>query len=292
VADFSSIWEGLAVTTKKTLHDGYSAVKAACADSHRSAKTRAIIQDVCRSTLRFLNADARLVKLNSRVPNKSYISYRTDGAVARPANEALFVPDLATFDKLWKSWQKAQIKKPDLLRLLYTAALAPCLGMELFDKQNKKGPATYFECFIGNLLATQLKREPTRNAGLKIGTAAVRLTMDFLFAPKGDQPGLHVPVKMSTRERVVQAWSHQRLLDSAYGDGRYVGLMILFSETKLDSRNLEVVEICVPDQWLAYQTYLAKMDNIFYFDLPERYAKLATSHPTIMKVGTIEQFII
>lgn len=279
------------MTAKKILHDGYQAVKAASAASHSSANTRAIIKDVCRSTLRFLNADAELVRLNSRVPNKSYISYKTDGAVARPANEALFVPDLAAFDAYWESWEKGQISKPDLLKLLYTAALAPCLGMELFDKQNKKGPATFFECFIGNLIATQMGREPTRNARLKIGDAALRLTMDFLFDPTDDKPGLHVPVKMSTRERVVQAWSHQRLLDSAYGDGKYIGLMILFSETKLDSRNLEVVEICVPDQWLAYQTYLAKMDNIFYFDLPDRYAKMAAAYPDIMKVATIEQFI-
>lgn len=278
------------MSAKTILHDGYVAVKDTCADSHSSAKTRAIIRDVCRSTLKFLSADAELVQLVSKVPNKTYISYRTDGAVARPANKALFEPDLAAFDALWADWEKAAISKPDLLRLLYTAALAPCLGMELFDKQNKKGPATFFECFIGNLVSTQLKREPTRNARLKIGDAALRLTMDFLFDPVGDTPGLHVPVKMSTRERVVQAWSHQRLLDAAYGDGRYQGLMILFSETKLDSRNLEVVEICVPDQWLAYQTYLAKMDNIYYFDLPDRYAKMALAYPDIMKVATVEQY--
>lgn len=279
------------MSAKKILHDGYQAVKEACAQSHSSPNTRAIIRDVCRSTLRFLDADAQLIPLVSRVPNKTYISYKTDGAVARPANKALFEPDLAIFDAHWEDWEKGQIAKPDLLRLLYTAALAPCLGMELFDKQNKKGPATFFECFIGNLVATQLDREPTRNARLKIGDAALRLTMDFLFDPTDDKPGLHVPVKMSTRERVVQAWSHQRLLDSAYGDGVYQGLMILFSETKLDSRNLEVVEICVPDQWLAYQTYLAKMDNIFYFDLPDRYARMAAAYPAIMKVDTIEQYI-
>lgn len=279
------------MTAKKILHDGYNEVKAACAISHGSANTRLIIQDVCRSTLQFLRDEAELVQLNSRVPNKNYISYKTDGAVARPANRALFVPDLATFDALWDSWDKGVISKPDLLKLLYTAALAPCLGMELFDKQNKKGPATFFECFIGNLVSTQLNREPTKKASLRIGSTTVRLTMDFLFEPHGNEPGLHVPVKMSTRERVVQAWSHQRLLNSAYGDGKYLGLMMLFSETKLDSRNLEVVEICVPDQWLAYQTHLATMENIYYFDLPDRYATMAANNPNIMKIATIDQYI-
>lgn len=276
---------------KKTLHDGYEAVKESCAKSLTSPATRALIREVCRTTLHFLNNDAEHIQLVSKVPNKNYVSYRTDGAVARPANSALFEPEVATFDDNWNAWERGSLDKPALLKLLYTAALAPCLGMELFDKQNKKGPATFFECFIGNLLATQLKREPTRNAKLKIKDAQIRLTMDFLFDPIGDTAGLHVPVKMSTRERVVQAWSHQAILDSAYGDGKYLGLMILFSETKLDSRKLEVVEICVPDQWLAYQTHLAKMDSIFYFDLPDRYAKMAQTYPDIMKVGTIEQYI-
>lgn len=276
---------------KEVLHDGYETIKYACAEAHAYANTRKLILEVVRTTLKFLNADAELVQLNSRVPGKGYISYRTDGAVARPANSALFLADLDAFDSSWAEWEKNQIAKPDLLRLLYTAALVPCLGMELFDKQNKKGPATYFECFIGNLLATQFNEEPTRKATLKVEDSTIRLTMDFLFQPKDGRRGIHVPVKMSTRERVVQAWAHQRLLDSAYGDGSYEGLMILFSETKLDSRSLEVVEICVPDQWLAYQAHLAKMDRIFYFDLPERYKKMAAAYPNIMHVETIEQLI-
>lgn len=279
------------MTAKAILHDGYTAVKVASAKHCGGKHSRDAIRSLCRSTLRFLWADAQLIQLVSRVPNKSYISFQTDGAVARPANTDLFLKNLEEFDTSWDRWEDGSISKPDLLKLLYTAAITPCLGMELFDKQNKKGPATYFECFVGNLIATQMNREPTRNASLKIGTSTVRLTMDLLFSPQDDEPGLHVPIKMSTRERVVQAWSHQRLLDSAYGDGSYLGLMVLFSETKLDSRNLEVVEICVPDQWLAYQVHLAKMDKIFYFDLPDRNAKMAVAHPTLMNIGTVEQLI-
>lgn len=275
---------------KKILHEGYEAVKEACLHSYTAEKTRVTIKQLCMYAVEFLGEHAELVHLNSRVPNKEYVSYRTDGAVARPANSALFIADLDTFKADWVAWDEGTIQKPELLKLLYTAALAPCLAMELFDKQNKKGPATFFECFVGNLVATQVKREPSHKAPLKIGDSLVRMTMDFLYSPEDGKPGLHVPVKMSTRERVVQAWAHQRLLDSAYGDGTYKGLMILFSETKLDSRNLEVVEICVPDQWLAYQTHLAKMDNIYYFDLPDRYLKMAAAFPDIMKVETIENY--
>jgi hypothetical protein len=95
---------------------------------------------------------------------------------------------------------------------------------------------------------------------------------------------------MSTRERVVQAWAHQRILDGAYGDGAYKGIMVLFTETKLDSRSHEVVEICVPDQWLAYQSLLAKIDRIYYFDVPTRYQALTDAHPDLIQIKQFGEF--
>jgi len=117
----------------------------------------------------------------------------------------------------------------------------------------------------------------------------VRLTMDFLY-DAGGRGRLHLAVKMSTRERVVQAWSHQRILDGAFGEGIYKGIMVLFSETKLDSRSREVVEICVPDQWLTYQTLLAKMDRIYYFDMPRRYKELADACPGVLTIKPFAEF--
>lgn len=115
------------------------------------------------------------------------------------------------------------------------------------------------------------------------------MTMDFLFETADDSPNIHLPVKMSTRERVVQAWAHQRLLDAAYGSARYKGIMVLFSETKLDSRTHEVVEICVPDQWLAYQTLLARMERIYYFDMPIRYQELTEAFPSVIRIRPFQQ---
>lgn len=113
--------------------------------------------------------------------------------------------------------------------------------------------------------------------------------MDFIF-DINQHLSLHLAVKMSTRERVVQAWSHQRLLDSAFGVDRYRGLMVVFGETKLDSRSHEVVEICVPDQWLAYQALLAQMQRIYYFDPPERYRQLASQFPNLVVLRPFSQF--
>jgi hypothetical protein len=118
------------------------------------------------------------------------------------------------------------------------------------------------------------------------------MTMDFLIDLGEKHRKVHLPVKMSTRERVVQAWAHQRLLDAAYGHGVYRGIMVLFSETKLDSRSLEVVEICVPDQWLAYQSLLARMDRIYYFDPPQRYCSLSAQFSKLIVVKQFGEFFI
>jgi hypothetical protein len=182
------------------------------------------------------------------------------------------------------------ITPEDFGKLSYTAALAPCLAMELFDRQNKKGPATYFECYIGHLFARAVGVNPTKRARLPVAGRDVLMTMDFLFDVGVKHRRLHLPVKMSTRERVVQAWAHQRLLDAAFGDAAYRGIMVLFSETKLDSRSLQVVEICVPDQWLAYQCLLSKMDRIYYFDPPDRYLALSAQHPERMVIRQFGEF--
>ena len=179
-----------------------------------------------------------------------------------------------------------------LERMLYTVALAPCLAMELLNRGNKKGPATYFECVIGHIFAKSLSIGPVKGARLPVPGSSVRMTMDFLFEAAGDHPNIHLPVKMSTRERVVQAWAHQRLLDSAFGDDYFKGIMVLFSETKLDSRKLEVVEICVPDQWLAYQSLLSKMERIYYFDLPVRYQELTDSFPSVIQIRPFHEYFM
>ncbi len=162
--------------------------------------------------------------------------------------------------------------------------------MEIFDRQNKKGPATYFECYIGHLFAKSVGVNPTKRVRLRVHGRNVLMTMDFLIDMGKGHRKVHLPVKMSTRERVVQAWAHQRLLDAAYGDGVYRGIMVLFSETKLDSRKLEVAEICVPDQWLAYQSLLAHMDRIYYFDIPDRYQALTVQHPEVIAIKQFGEF--
>lgn len=271
------------------IHAAYQNVKSACQSGWCSPATGMAVRDLVLLSLRFLSGQCKRIDLISRVPDKKYMAFTYKNIVSRPVNREFFVESGDTIRKEWRNWLQGRIHADVLARVSYTIALAPCLAMELFDRNNKKGPATYFENFIGHIFARELKIQPRKQASLPVFGKRVRLTMDFLFdADNGVR--LHLPVKMSTRERVVQAWAHQRLLDGAYGVGAYKGIMVLFSETKLDSRSLEVVEICVPDQWLAYQSLLAKIDRIYYFDVPARYQSLADMYPKEIQVRQFGEF--
>lgn len=272
------------------LRNEYAKVKSAIAIGYDRNETGVAISEIVSISLDFLINRCDRIDLVSKVPGKDYFTFSKDGVVARPANEALFLSNQAIVKTLWNKWSKGnRLTDSEFAKLSYTAALAPCLAMELFDRQNKKGPATYFECFIGHIFAKTLQIEPTRRVRLNVKDASVLMTMDFLFDLGGDNRKVHLPVKMSTRERVVQAWAHQRLLDAAYAS-TYRGILVLFAETKLDSRTHEVVEICVPDQWLAYQVLLARMDRVYYFDVPKRYSDLTNKYPEVIAIKQFGEF--
>lgn len=281
------------ISNPDDIRDAYAEVKNACKAGWTSTAAADALIELAILSLRFLESEGTPIDLVSNVPDKEYMSYRLDRVVARPANKRFYLRDEREVGSLWRSWAaEDDITEERLACLLYTVALAPCLVMELLDRQNKKGPATYFECLVGHLFATSLGTEPDKTVTLPVHGRSVRMTMDFLFDMGSGQPNIHLPVKMSTRERVVQAWSHQRLLESAYGKGSYIGVMVIFSETKLNSRSLEVVGICVPNQWLVYQTLLAKMENIYYFDRPSRYEALTNRFPDVIQIGQFADYFV
>jgi hypothetical protein len=272
------------------LRTEYEKVKTLCGSDFKSAQTGDAILELATISLRFLVDKCKPVDLVSRVPGKEYFSFKKGRVVARPANRKFFVSNIKEIKRLWKKWLNDSINPAEFAKLTYTISLAPCLAMEIFDRQNKKGPATYFECFIGHLFAKSMGVNPTKRVRLPVRDRNVLMTMDFLIDLGETHRKIHLPVKMSTRERVVQAWAHHRLLDAAYGVNAYRGIMVLFSETKHDSRNLEVVEICVPDQWLAYQTFLAQLERIYYFDLPDRYQTLTNQYPDVIVIKQFGEF--
>jgi len=244
--------------------------------------------------LKFLNSKCTRVDLISLVKNKEYWAYHKKGTpklLSRPVNAGLWEAGEKKIATWWKKWRAGEAMEViRLAKLTYTVAAAYCVAIDLFDRGNKKGPASYFEYYIGHLYAVEIGVNPTTAVTFKINDKAVKLTMDLLFFPPCHTK-LHVPVKISTRERVVQAWAHHRILEKLYGAGEFKGFLTVFSETKLDLQTREVTEICVPDQWLAYQTHLSVLDRIYYFDVPQRYIEMAEKFP-IIKLKQFGQFFV
>jgi len=274
------------------LRSAYILCKEACQADWAGKEASSALKYFVGVALRFLKDKCTTHDLVSQVRGKKYIGYRRkdsrDG-ISRPVNRALFRCDVNAVSASWDKWITGVLPAKELARISYTACLAPCLALELFDRQNKKGPATSFECMIGHVFARALRCNPQKAVSIEIEGTQARMTMDFLFHPAG-QRRVHLPVKMSTRERVVQAWAHQRILNAAYGEGNYTGIMVVCGETKLDSKSLEVVEICVPDQWLVFQSLLSRMERIYYLDVPTRYRTLSAQHPSLIQIREFSQF--
>ncbi|HLX94109.1 MAG TPA: hypothetical protein VKU37_00030 [Verrucomicrobiae bacterium] len=277
----------------KNLRVGYKQTKESCQKDWGAKGSSLAIRQFVKTSLEFLENQCVKVVFKSLVAEKEYFGFTKKSSktiVSRPANAALFRCDSKWVDDNWEQWFKSELSVTDATKFAYTAALAPCLALEVFDRQNKKGPATFFEYFVGHVFAKVLGVNPQRIVSLDVEGTRAKMTMDFLFH-LSKKAKVHLAVKMSTRERVVQAWAHQQVLNSAYGDNIYKGIMVLFGETKLDLKSLEVVEICVPDQWLVYQKHLSRMERIYYFDPPQRYQQLAVDHPNFIQIKQFGQFI-
>jgi hypothetical protein len=249
----------------------------------------ALVAEIVTECASFLAGETRVLPLKSLVEGKRYFAFRHKDAKARtsrPVNEDLYIADpkdlSQQLDKLKANPAMDWLTADECNRFLYTLAMAFCAFNDVTSDQDKKTPGTYFELLVGHLLTLTFGVQPrNRVEVLTVEDERSTLPTDFIFDLGPRQLKFHVPVKISTRERVVQVWAHQRMLNGVYGEGRFKGVLVALAETKLDLQKLEVVEICLPDQWAVYQRFVARMDRVYYLDLPAKYAALATVFPYI-----------
>ena len=284
------------VMTRDQVVSLYEEVKEIGLTRIRSDACGKAITRLLEASVEFLN-ERDQVALQSRVPGKKYVAWGSPRAPSRPVNLAFLTNGLDQVVADWKVWSDAgydnDVFGDDFDRLsamLYLVCLVPCLVFDLLNRGDRKRPATYFERVIGHVISGAIGIDPSNSQRFSVAGVRPSMTMDHLFTVPGNSPNIHLPVKMSTRERVVQVWSHQAMLDKAFGKGAYRGLMVLFAETKLDSQTLEVVEIAVPEQWVAYQSLLATMDRIYYLDVPVKYQELADQHPNLFNILPLASF--
>jgi hypothetical protein len=251
---------------------------------------------------------ATRIPLISKVPDKSYFAFEQirggSTFLSRPVNEALFSANLGPIAKLCETLEKElspsemgdEFRKWDvelLQKTLYSMVMAFCCAIDIQKTGDKKTPGTFFEYFIGYVFSHRLKVNPVRRVEINMrGDKKVPLTTDFLFDPDAQRHKLHVPVKTSTRERIIQVWAHQRVLDGTQGTNLYRGTPVLMTETKLNKKKLEVVEICLPDQWRVYQGHISQLTRVYYLDLPQPYKSLNEAFPHPITVKPFAEFFL
>jgi len=228
-------------------------------------------------------ATATKEALTSKVPGKSYFMFRASDRkkVSRPVNEALYWDDLDA-DTIARilDCEVEGITSTDITRAVYTCAMAYCCAMDLLKTSDQKTPGTFFENLIGHLVARTLNVNPERQITVPTLDVNVTLPTDFVFDLGPGKNRVHLPIKTSTRERVVQVWAHQRVLDGMHGVARFKGVLVAMAETN-KQEDISVVEVCLPNQWMAYQMYIAQMFRVYYLDLPEKYLALKDRYPFI-----------
>jgi hypothetical protein len=218
-----------------------------------------------------------VVKLESPAP-KQYIAFLNEGRISRPVNERLFNLRLGSeYSSRYINNNFSGLSHQELTSLLYTISMSYCAASDVLTDGNKKSPATFFEKFIGNIFARELNVHPITALEMLNDEP---LATDYIYKSGEGKANIHLQIKITTRERAIEAWSHQRILDGIFGVGSYIGILACMSETNIVKRK-SIVEVCVPGQWALYQKYIARMHRIYYLDVPIRTEGLGQKEPYI-----------
>lgn len=229
---------------------------------------------------------------NATARGKNYIVFaRPDGSKqSRPVNIDLYAEGLAPdttgaskVDTFWSNVQNQTISNQsarDITTALYVIAMNYCCCADLVDGM-KKNAGDYFEKLIGHLYSRHLNIAPsTQMRAVELDGESIVLPTDYIFDLGAGKPKFHVPVKTSTRERVVEVWAQQRILDGAFGVGRFICLLTCIGETNLE-KNMSVGITCVPNQWMNYQLFVSQIKRAYYLDVPDKYNDLNNRFPRI-----------
>lgn len=263
--------------------DNYKLLRGAFGRDIKNASNLGLLGDTFRSSLDFLSILSR-EPLVSAVAGKKYVAFSDGKKSSRAVNADLFKGNIAEWDAFERAIKRKSLKgfnAKRLTRLIYSVAISFCCYVDLTREGDQKTPGTFFEFLIAHLFARRLDVNPTTRIQVLNLDMETFLPTDFIFDLGKERPKFHLPVKTSTRERVIQVWAHQRVLDGVFGTSRFLGTPVILAETKTDKTRKIVTEICLPAQWRIYQMHIAQLKRIYYLDMPVSYEKLNRVFPPL-----------
>lgn len=252
--------------------------------------------------LQILNSSAQLRPFGmfAGPPAMEYWVADNNGALSRPYRPDLFIANPERFaaesELFVLDIAKAGGNPTRFDQVVYTTVTAFCLCYDVWKPKSRKTPGTFFEVLIGsaarlrfpNLALT--KHIPIRDIpiaepvdalidleleGGDDEVAAVKgdsLSTDLVLTDPRTKKGAVIPLKITTRERIVQPFAHQRILDSAFPD-QFASFLACMSEVQRDDKTQTVKQVCVPGTVALFQKHLANLNGLYYCDIPLRYAR-------------------
>jgi hypothetical protein len=231
--------------------------------------------------------------------------YLSNGTIySRPFLPALFNDNLDLYKTSWELLIKSCDPKTHTIKLdsaeinktLYTAIMSFSICYDLWKTSSRKTPGTFFEVLLGSLislllpeykrmkhiplpqqleldescLVDEVELEPDSKKSSKRKSSDNSVSTDIVFTSPDESSGIVIPAKITTRERIVQPFAHQRILDSIFGEGKYKSILACVSEMQRDGLS-NANEICVPGTIKLFQKHLAQLSMICYLDPPLRY---------------------
>lgn len=270
---------------KDNILPAYNKLKRQVKRGFYSDENTRILEEIYHECLKFLNLRQK-VNLISKVKNKEYFAFGDGRKISRAINLQLYEPDFPRWIALKNGIKEddlSALSATEIQKILYTMAISFCACVDLLKNGDQKTPGTFFEYFIAYFYSWRVGVEPQNYIQLlNLDEKETKLPTDFVFNLGKNKKKFHMPVKISTRERSIMLWAHQRLIDGIYGKERFVGTPVIMAETKTSQQKKEVIEICLPEQWRLYQSFIAQLKRIYYLDLPEAYQELNNKTPSLV----------
>ena len=274
-----------------SIHSLYDTLLKVAADRPGSQEvTDCLLQVYAESEQILATADRRALSTN--VAGKTHFAFEVPGKHSRAVNADLYLGASVDPSQVLTDLAKGGIlahSADEINRAIYKLVMAFCAAIDLTRPGARQTQGTFFERVVAHMASQQFGVPAVRNLKVLNMDRNTELPTDLTFDLGPGKPKFHVPVKTSTRERVIQVWAHQRIIDGVFGVGRFLGLLVCLAETHVTEKTGRVQEICLVDQWRIYQLFIAQMKRIYYLDVPVAYADLGDDFPRI-HVKTFGEF--
>ena len=212
-----------------------------------------------------------------RCDGKDYHVLRVDSQISRPVHLAQFVRSSEELLSRWEVLRNSASPEEgrydsspeDINKVLYSICMGFAVCYDLWRPSSRKTPGTFFEVVVGSLVQVVLP-DMARVAHVSLPEHNEKVSTDIAFLEPEGVGGLVLPIKITTRERIVQPFAHQRILDSVFGESRFQSVLVCVSEMQRQGTT-GAKAVCVPGTIRLFQRHLAALSGLYYLDPPLRY---------------------